>query len=253
MEAMITEENYTGVHDSAAESQQVSNTYQLESQDYPQDHSADAGKMVDHSGESNEMVEEAPSRQELNFRALREEVEKIKAEKQALQQSFEQLRYQQSQQPQERLPEKKMFQGVEDDYVPNVGEIRREWNEKEAEYLGRIEELQVASVHPDYAEVMEKYTAPLIKEKPHLAEGILGARNKALFAYELGKMAQSMRQPQQQSEQQQPSKVAQKIVENARKPATLSGAGGQGHLSKADYYASMSDAEFMTMASRYLE
>jgi len=46
---------------------------------------------------------------------------------------------------------------------------------------------------------------------------------------------------------------AQRIVENARKPATLSQAGGQSVLSKADYYATMSDAEFMKMANQHLE
>jgi hypothetical protein len=49
------------------------------------------------------------------------------------------------------------------------------------------------------------------------------------------------------------SENAQRIVENAKKPGTLSQAGGQGALSKADYYASMSDQEFMRMASRNLE
>ena len=46
---------------------------------------------------------------------------------------------------------------------------------------------------------------------------------------------------------------AQRIVENAKKPGTLSQAGGQGALSKADYFASMSDQEFMRMASKNLE
>ena len=51
----------------------------------------------------------------------------------------------------------------------------------------------------------------------------------------------------------QKSENAQRIVENARKPGTLSQGGGQAALSKADYFASMSDAEFMKMATRNLE
>jgi hypothetical protein len=46
---------------------------------------------------------------------------------------------------------------------------------------------------------------------------------------------------------------AQRIVDNSKKPGTLSQAGGQSTLSKADYFASMSDQEFMKMATRNLE
>ena len=97
---------------------------------------------------------------------------------------------------------------------------------------------------------MEKFTIPLMREKPHLVQGIQGAQNKALFAYELGKLAQQSRQVQAQP---QVSETAQRIVENARRPGTLSSAGGQSVLSKADYFATMSDAEFIRMASRNLD
>ena len=50
-----------------------------------------------------------------------------------------------------------------------------------------------------------------------------------------------------------PAVKAQRIVENANKPGTLSSArGGQPSLSKADYYASMSDAEFSKMVEKNL-
>ena len=102
----------------------------------------------------------------------------------------------------------------------HVKDIEAAWNRREADYQARIEELQVAQTHPDYAEVMEKYTAPLLKQKPHLAEGIIGAKNKALHAYELGKMhqmGQKQEVPVREVKPPEPSKVAQKIVENARK------------------------------------
>lgn len=206
-------------------------------------------------------VDEQLSKQELNFKALREEVDRIKAERETErrehQLQIDMLRANIGQKQQEAPAQtKKMFDGMADDDVPNVREIRHAWEQRESEYQSRIEELQIAQQYPDYAEVIEKYALPLVKQKPHLAEGIQGARNKALYAYELGKLAQQMQQtPPPPVAPQAPLKSmeAQRIVENARKPGTLSQAGGQSVLSKADYYASMSDQEFIKFASRNLD
>jgi len=202
------------------------------------------------------------NRQEQNFKALREEVDRIKVERETERREYSQnldmLKANMAQNmPRPEKP--KMFGDMKDDDIPNVGELRNAWNQKESEYQARIEELQVAQEHPDYAEVVEKFALPLVKSKPHLAQGILGAENKALFIYELGKMAQQLQTSQAPPSPPQPppqaikSSQAERIVENARKPGTLSGAGGQGTLSKADYYATMSDEEFMKMATKNLE
>jgi hypothetical protein len=215
----------------------------------------DASKMAeDHIPDVTKKVEEAPSKQELNFKALREEIDRAKTERDELKQNLEILRANVASKPQELPKERSMFEGLQKDDIPNVGDIERVFKEREEAYQARIEELQVAQQYPDYAEVIEKFALPLVKQKPHLAEGIQGARNKALFAYELGKMAQQMNIAQQpkivEEAPTQKTTIAQKIVENARKPGTLSQAGGSGSLSKADYYASMSDAEFAKFASK---
>jgi hypothetical protein len=208
-------------------------------------------------------VPEAPlNPQAENFRALREEVDRIKAEKEAEKREYQlqldMLRANLNSQQAQKQPEvsnKQMFDGMKDDDVPSVAEIRREWQQREAEYQARLEELQVQQMHPDYAEVIEKFALPLVKQKPHLMQGIQNSSNKALMAYELGKMAQQINASSAPSNHAPPprSDVAQRIVENSRKPGTLSGAGGQGALSKADYFATMSDQEFMRFASRNLE
>ncbi len=192
-----------------------------------------------------------------NFRAFREEVDRMKAERDAekkeLQMQIELLRanMEHRNSPQSQQPEKKFLDGMNDNDVPNVAELRKEWDQRESMYQAKLDEMQVAQAHPDYAEVIEKFVLPLVKQKPHLAEGLHGAKNKALFAYELGKMAQSLQTPPPSAPQR--SENAQRIVENSKKPGTLSQAGGQGALSKADYFASMSDQEFMKMASRNLD
>lgn len=192
--------------------------------------------------------------QERNFRALAAEVDRIKAEreteKREHQLQLDMLRA--NRQPQEAPKQsQKMFENMQDTEVPNVGEIRKAWEQKEADYQARIEELQVASRFSDYAEVVEKFAAPLVNEKPHLIQGILNSPNKAQALYELGKMAQALKSTQVQAPTQN-SETAKRIVENARRPGTLSQAGGQTVLSKADYYASMSDQEFAKIASKHL-
>ncbi len=253
-------------NDSAAEGQQVGpNSYQKETQmdEVPVDQAIlqQVSEDITSAAQAEpvkEQVVEQPTKQELNFQALREEVDRLKAEREVERNEFKQnldllrANAQQQHQPKHVEEPKKFLEGMGDNDVPNVSEIRRALEQREAEYQARIEELQVQQTYPDYAEVMEKHLTPLLKQKPHLAEGIYGARNKALFAYELGKMAQQNYAPPQQVTQTQPSVNAQKIVENSKKPGSIAQAGGQSVLSKADYFATMSDAEFMKIASKNL-
>lgn len=255
----IDMESYAGANvDPAAEDQQVvdTNSYAQEAGEYPVH-----PELMDppsQGGSQKTSEEQGVNPQAEHFRALREEVDRIKAEREAEkrehQLQLDMLRanivQQQHQAQQPSIQERRFLDGMKEDDVPNVGELRREWDQKEAMYQSRLEELQVAQMHPDYAEVIEKYALPLVKQKPYLAEGIQSSKNKALFAYELGKMAQQIQGQQTASVK---SENAQRIVENSKKPGTLSQAGGQGALSKADYFASMSDQEFMKFAGRNLE
>lgn len=257
MSEEIDMQSYAGeIGDSAAEGQQIgasSNQQQVLQEEYP----VDQGILNQVKSEVDRETPKPDSNpQAEHFRALREEVDRIKAEreteKREYQQQLELLHANlNSRQPVNSEPQrsKRMFDGMEETDIPNVSEIRKAWEQRESEYQAKIEELEIAQRYPDYAEVLEKYLVPLIKEKPHLAGGIQGASNKALFAYELGKMRQQQVAQQVATPK---STVAQKIVENSRKPGTLSSAGGQGALSKADYYASMSDTDFMQFASRNL-
>ncbi len=59
---------------------------------------------------------------------------------------------------------------------------------------------------------------------------------------------------QQQSPQGQfpQNNDAQRAIANSQKPQTINSIGGQGQLSSADYYASMSDDDFMKIAGKNL-
>lgn len=251
----IDMKDYAGEHGvSAAEGQQIGpNSYQTESQQdqvevYPEFLSKPAEGEI-----PQQLAVEEPSKQELNFRALREEVDRIKAERDEFRQNLDLLKSQSQQQQQQHLPPpepKKFMDGLADNDVPSVAEIRREFEQREAMFQMKLEEIEIQQRHPDYVDVIEKYTAPLLKQKPHLAEGLYGARNKSLYAYELGKMAQSQQQIPQSPPQ--PSEIAQRIVANASKPGNIANVGGSSALSQADYYATMSDQDFMKMATKNL-
>lgn len=244
----------------AAEQQQVdTNSYQQEVLDYP------VSKNVLEQAElaqSPSSVEPHVNPQADHFRALREEVDRMKAEREIEKKEFqvqmELYRANKGQQTsQSETFDGAMFAGMKEDDVATVGEIRREWEKKEAAYQARLEELQVQQKYPDYAEVIEKYAAPLAQKDPAFLEALNRVSNKSLFAYQQGKKEQRLQEVEQQlnSYKNAPpkSEIAQRIVENSRKPGTLSQAGGQGTLSKADYYATMSDQEFIRLASRNLE
>jgi hypothetical protein len=213
--------------------------------------------------ESQQPVTPEPTSQELNFKALAESVEKLKAEKEAEKREYQlqldMLRANLSKQPQSAAQDKKMFDGMDDSDIPTVGELRKAWQERETGYNEKIEELQVANMHSDYAEVLGKYGKHLAETDPLFLQGIKSAENKALFAYQYAKREQELQtlreamKTQTAAPQPQQSAVAQKIVENARKPGTLAQAGGQSTLSQVDYYSGMSDVEFMKFASKHLE
>lgn len=254
----------------AVEQQSTLNTYQSNEPEFPvlppEPEAVQAQPEVEQKPEAAvepPPVQEDPQAQ--NFRALSDSVEKLKAERESEKREYQlqldmlRANLNRSQQP-ESPKAKRMFEGMEDTDVPNVKELRQAWGEREAAYNEKIEELQVANSHSDYAEVLNKYGKHLADTDPAFLQGLKGAENKALYAYnyakkeqELQTLREAMKQQTQQSTQPQVSQTAQRIVDNARKPGTLAQTGGQSVLSKADYYASMSDSEFMKMASKHLE
>jgi hypothetical protein len=256
------QEDYTGVIDvPAAEDTQVEaheEQQEIEAVEAPQE----------------EVTEQ--SSKELNFKALREEIarEKVEreAERQRYNQELESLRYQVNR-PQNNPDQVKSYselEGDSDEDLLTVGKYRRAIKEQqemfqkqEAAYKLRLSELEVKMRNPDYDEVMEKYSIPLLHKDKDLAQALQASGDPAAFAYNIGKKEMLMKQYQEQlatlqgSQKEQDlsgSQKAQRIVENARKPQTLSSArGGQPSLSKADYYASMSDEEFAKYASKNME
>ena len=196
------------------------------------------------------------SDKEMNFRALREELAQMKEDRDRLRDDFEGLRRNQVQR-QPEPPRKRAIDEINSDDLVTGAQFKQAMAEREAEYQLMLGELQIKASNPDYDEVTSKYGIPLIEKDPDLAQGFLNAPagNRASYLYKLGKMAmQADRQPEPaQREAPKPSQNAQRIVDNARKPGTLSNSvGGAGSLSQLDYIASLSDKDFIAMVEKNL-
>jgi hypothetical protein len=252
----------TGVQDPAAEDQEASTSQGVEDHN-AQDHEMVDTQSVDESADASNPIE-IPSDKEMNFKALREELAAIKQEKERLAREFEGIKRAQNVQRQPEPPRKRAIDEISNEDLVTGAQFKQIMAEREAEYQLMVGELQVKAKYSDYDEVTAKYGVPLIEQEPDLAQGFLGAQNKASYLYKIGKQAQEAaeyrRMLQEQSSQQpvaqspqQPSQRAQKIMENSRKPGTLSSAvGGSGTLSKADYWATCSEAEFQKQVAANL-
>lgn len=225
----------------------------------PEDQLIDAGSAL--TSEAEVASEHESNPQAENFKALREEV-RLKKEKldemerlrnedrEYFQKQLEELKSSQRQHSQPEPKKQRIFEGMESDYVPSVGEIESALERHDRSIREQMEEMSVMQKYPDYHDVLQKDLVPLIKEKPHLAQMINSSPNKALAAYELGMMARSTKQsaPKDISGAER----AQRIVQNSQKPMNVAQVGGSSAISKADYYASMSDADFLKLAQKNL-
>lgn len=239
-----------GVTDSAAENQEpISET------------------PVDQVVESNEMVADQPEEQtsdkEMNFKAMREEIAKMKAEKEALAENFDTWKRELAVQRQPEAPRKSAIEELPDNDLITGAQLKALLAEKDAEFRKVQQDQEIFNQeqrlkqqYSDYDEVATKYGVPLLKNEPDLAQAFVASQNKAAFLYKLGKMQQLSEAPAPEPSQFQKQEVnkAQRILDNARKPGTLSSATqGQQAISRADYYASMNEQEFQTLMNKNLE
>jgi len=207
------------------------------------------------------------SEKEYNFKALREEISREKAERERERQRYSEeiafLREQyKSKSTNEDQISKSEIDKLSDDDLLTAGQYKRHLQDLESRYQQQLEqvrlnaeEARMKATNPDYAEVMEKYTIPLLQNNRDFARAFQAAENKADFAYRLGKMQMlSEAKPVQEPVKTEQMQKAERIIENSKKPGTLSNArGGQPSLSKAEYYAAMSEAEFNALVSKNLE
>ncbi len=250
---LATQGKQTGVTDFAAEGQENVEDFHTEKlPEVSQDHIADSGKMI-----------EDATGKEYNFKALRDSIAQEKAEReserQRYQQELENVRYQMQQMQAQPEAESDPLDGLDSDDLLTVDKFRQAQHQQQQRYEQEISNLRYENLenrarlrHSDYNDVMEKYSIPLLRNDPDFATGFRNASDPAEYAYKIGRMM--MGSEQERQPEPQISRDAQKIVENSRKPSTLSNVrGGQAAISTAELYETMSDKDFAALVQRNLE
>jgi hypothetical protein len=260
--AMQAVEDYkkqnTAVSDSIAENPvQVQPQAEVALED-TSEQSPDARKMED--------MPQQVSDKEINFRAMREELKREREGREKLEEQLEYWKREIASRPQREpeAPRKRYEESLANDDLVTGAQFKQAMQEREETFHKTLAEQQLFITeqmtrlrHPDYDEVTSKYAIPLIENDADIAQAFVNSPNKASYLYKIGKLAMG-----QQNEPQVPEKIpqtsafnkAERMVQNARKPGTLSQAvGGQSSISKLDYYQQMSDQDFHALVNKNLE
>jgi hypothetical protein len=129
--------------------------------------------------------------------------------------------------------------------------IREENSRMREEMKNAVTALNTRAERKDWDSMVSTHVPQLTNENPMFAEMIQKASNPYEAAYLLAELRAKNAQPTQQPNQPvMMQQNAERAITNANKPQTLSSIGGGGTLSASDYYASMSDEDFMKVASR---
>lgn len=193
------------------------------------------------------------SDKELNFRALREEASKLKEEREYWKGQAEAYSRQN-----QRPPEREEHKDLEIDWEDSQGvkmaweSLRRENENLRREIKDAISAVETKAQHSDWNNMVTQHVPQLTSKNPIFAEMIQKASNPYEAAYLLAELNAKASQTAPAQQPSYPSENGQRAMMNAQKPQTLSSIGGRGNLSSADYYATMSDEDFMKIAAKNL-
>lgn len=193
------------------------------------------------------------SGQQQNFRALREEVSKAQAEREYWKGQAEAYARIPTRQPEPQATQQDALSALDWDDSKDVQKafnaIRQENVRLRDEIKDALTAIETKSQRQDWNAMVTQHVPKLTSQNPIFAEMIKNASNPYEAAYLLAEL--NARASTQQPVMPQ-NMNGQRALNNAQKPQTLAMVGGQGQLSAADYYASMSDEDFMKVASRNL-
>lgn len=195
------------------------------------------------------------SEQQQNFRALREEVSKMQSERDYWRGQADAYAKVPLRQPESAEPSKEDAYSALDwedsrDVHKAFDAIRNENIRLREEVKDALTAIETKTTRQDWNSMVTQHVPQLTKTNPIFAEMIQKASNPYEAAYLLAELNARANQPAQPSAPDYSN--GHRALANAQKPQTLSSVGGQGQLSAADYYASMSDEDFMKVASRNL-
>ncbi len=196
------------------------------------------------------------SDKEMNFRALREEAAKLKQQSEYWRGQAEAFSKVPQMQPEPvQATQQDVYSALDWDDARDVRKafdsIREENSKLRSEVKDALVGIETKSKRQDWNSMVTQHVPQLTSQNPIFAEMIQNVSNPYEAAYLLAELnAKGMNQAPQMP--QQDNVNAQRAISNAQKPKTLASAGGSSSLSSADYYANMSDEDFMKIAGRNL-
>lgn len=219
------------------------------------------GRVVDdplNTGAINPDVagQEIVSEQQQNFRALREEVSKMKEEREYWKGQAEAYSRQPVQQQAPQASREDAYSALDWDDSRDVRKafeaIRNENQSLRHEVKDALTALETKTQRQDWNNMVTQHVPQLTSKNPIFAEMIKNSSNPYEAAYLLAELNSKASGSPAHEAPSQGVMNAQRAMQNASKPQTLASVGGQGQLSAADYYANMSDEDFMKVAGRNL-
>jgi len=140
------------------------------------------------------------------------------------------------------------FEGLSDDDVLTVGELKKTLAQKEQQYNMSLQELKMTQKYPDYQETITKYLPEVFKTNPGLRNTLQQTQDFEL-AYYLAKNSDAYKSDNKRLKK---NSDAERIVNNANQAGSLSSVGQNSPINAAKRYREMSDAEFRELANRNL-
>ena len=191
------------------------------------------------------------SDKEMNFKALREEAAKLKQQSEYWRgqaEAFSKAQEVQKQVQPAADPYSSLDWNDGGDVRKAFDSMRQENQNLRSEISDAMKAISTKAQRSDWDNMVTQHVPKLTSKNPIFAEMIEKASNPYEAAYLLAELNARATQAQQP----EISPQAQRAINNAQKPQSLASVGGRTTLSSADYYASMSDKDFMELAARNL-
>lgn len=200
--------------------------------------------------------QEPMSQKEMNFGALREEISKMKEEREYWKGQAEAYSRTPQRSPEPQQSDQDALSALDWDDGKDVRKafetLRQQNQSLQSELRDAVTALSTKTQHQDWNSMVTQHIPQLTSKNPIFAEMIQKASNPYEAAYLLAELNAKSQQPVAQQAPPQMSGNAQRAIENAQKPRSLNSVGGSSTLNAADYYASMSDEDFMKVAGKNL-
>ena len=196
-----------------------------------------------------EVADQQPiSDKEYNFKALRDEAAKLKAEREYWKGQADALN-KANQAPVQQDKEVEPLDWDDSNDVRKAWEAMRHENEQlRNEMRDFTSAMRTKSERSDWDALVTQNVPELTSKNPMFAEMIKNASNPYEAAYLLAEL--NAKSAKAAPEVDTRAVNAQRAITNMQKPKTLASAGGSSSLSSADYYASMSDDDFIKVAAK---